>query len=329
MEEFGAHSCYDSIDGREPSPTPHEYYINKIIHGDSLSVLNRLPDHFVDLSFWSPPYFVGKNYESHLSFEEWQNLIKGVIAEHFRILKTGGFLVINIADILCYKDDSLPRYMANNLSHKKSAVTKEDILKAMDAYPEANRRKLAEILGCSEQTIQRRIQHNNVRGGKSSPSTRIYLVGGLLQDWALHNNLYLYDHRIWHKDPCWANSRWHSNSYRAVDEFEHLYVFSKPGIVEIDRSRLSKAEWAEWESRGVWEIKSVRRNERHEAEFPELLAERTIRLLSDPGDIVLDPFVGSGTTAVVAKRLKRNYIGIDRVEQFVELARQRLNDQPL
>ncbi|MDI9409497.1 MAG: site-specific DNA-methyltransferase [Candidatus Pacebacteria bacterium] len=329
MEEFGISHQYDTIDSIERNASISHEFINKIIHGDSLTILNKIPDNFVDLSFWSPPYFVGKTYESHLSFEEWQNLIKGVVAAHFRILKKGGFLVINIADILCFKDSNIPRYMANNLSNKKSAVTKNDILKAMEANPDANRRRLAEILGCSEQTIQRRIEHNNVRGGKSNPSTRILLVGGLLQDWALENNLFLYDHRIWHKDPCWANSRWHSNSYRAVDEFEHLYIFSKPGIVEIDRNRLSKAEWAEWGSRGVWEIRSVRRNDRHEGEFPELLAERTIRLLSDPGDIILDPFVGSGTTAVVAKKLKRNYIGIDRMEQYVEIARERIESQLL
>jgi site-specific DNA-methyltransferase (adenine-specific) len=180
-------------------------------------------------------------------------------------------------------------------------------------------------MGCSEQTIQRRLEHNNVRGGKHAAGTKVFIVGGLLQQWAEAAGLFLYDRRIWHKDPCWANSRWHSNSYRAVDEYEYLYVFWKPGIVEIDRNRLKPEEWAQWGSRAVWQIRSVQSNQRHECEFPELLAERVIRLYSDVGDIVLDPFVGSGTTTLVAKKLRRKYIGIDRLAKYTELAERRTN----
>ena len=125
--------------------------------------------------------------------------------------------------------------------------------------------------------------------------------------WAEEAGFYLYDQRIWHKDPSWTNSRWHSNSYRAVDEFEHIYVFWKPGITEYDRERLSNQEWTDWGSRGVWNIKSVRRNNRHESEFPEELARRVIQLFSPLGGMVLDPFVGTGTTAVVADRLGRGF----------------------
>jgi DNA modification methylase len=162
-----------------------------------------------------------------------------------------------------------------------------------------------------------------VRGGKAEAATKVFVVAGLLQQWAEVAGLYLYDRRIWHKDPCWANSRWHSNSYRSVDEFEYLYVFWKPGIVEVDRARLAKGEWAEWGSRGVWNIRSVQRNGRHECEFPEMLAERVIRLYSGRGDVVIDPFVGSGTTTSMAKKLKRKYIGIDRLAGYAKLAQSR------
>ena len=148
----------------------------------------------------------------------------------------------------------------------------------------------------------------------------------MLTEWAEEAGFYLYDRRIWHKDPCWANSRWHSNSYRAVDEFEHIYVFWSPGITEYDRSRLSASEWAEWGSRGVWSIRSVSRNVRHEAEFPAELANRVIRLFSSPEDVVLDPFVGTGTTTSVAKQLGRRWIGIDIDKSSVEMARRRTDD---
>ena len=193
----------------------------------------------------------------------------------------------------------------------------------MARNPNSVRSEIAAILGCSEQTVQRRLEGNNVRGGKQAPSTRVLLTGCMIEEWAREANLYLYDQRVWHKDPCWANSRWHSNSYRAVDEFEHVYVFWKPGTVEYDRDRLTDAEWSEWGSRGVWRIRSVRRNDRHEAEFPEELARRVIKLFSPQDGLVLDPFVGSGTTTAVAKYMGRNWLGIELDEGYAAEARRR------
>ena len=311
---------HDGIDTVVDSPL-----INCVLTGDSREILPCLPESSVDLSFWSPPYYVGKSYEQHLSFQEWQELVAAVVQEHGRILKPGSFMAVNIGDILCFPDENMPRFQADNVRRKKVAITREDVLAAKARYPEANRHALANILGCSEQTVQRRLEGNNVRGGKHALSTKIVLTGCLLERWAEEAGFYLYDQRIWHKDPCWANSRWHSNSYRAVDEFEHVYVFWKPGITEYDRERLHPEEWSAWGSRGVWQIRSVRRNDRHEAEFPEELAERVIRLFSPKGGLVLDPFVGVGTTTSVAKRLGRQWIGIDIDPQSAQIAQIRTN----
>ena len=111
-----------------------------------------------------------------------------------------------------------------------------------------------------------------------------------------------------------------------MDEFEHVYVFWQPGITEYDRDRLNNEEWADWGSRGVWNIRSVRRNGRHEAEFPEELARRVIKLFSPAGGVVLDPFVGTGTTTAVAKQLGRKWIGVDIDERNVAIARWRTNE---
>ena len=58
--------------------------------------------------------------------------------------------------------------------------------------------------------------------------------------------------------------------------------------------------------------------------FPIELAYRVIRLYTDEGDIVLDPFLGSGTTALAAIEANRSYIGIELMEQYAELARKRV-----
>jgi DNA modification methylase len=65
-------------------------------------------------------------------------------------------------------------------------------------------------------------------------------------------------------------------------------------------------------------------NKNHSAAFPEDLPTWFIKLFTQPNDIVLDPFVGSGTTAVSAKRLKRNYVGIDINDLYCETAVQRV-----
>lgn len=294
---------------------------NQIYHGDAREFLKKIKPNSISLSVWSPPYFVGKEYESELSFEEWQNLIKDVIILHFAILKPGGFLVINIADILCFKDHNMPKIQAEAVNRRRISVTREDVLKAMTENPELNRYELAKLLNCSEQTIDRRLNGNNIRGGKYEPQTRIKIVGGLIEEWGLEGGFYLYDRRIWVKDATWENSRWASLSYRSVDESEYLYFLWKPGVIKYDRNRLSKKEWREWGSRGVWNFPSVRSNNDHEAKFPLELPRRVIKLLTDPEETVLDCFMGSGTTAIAAIKENRKYIGIEKEEKYVKLAK--------
>ena len=307
----------------------HYLHPNEIYLGDARKLLPQIEPNSIALIVWSLPYFVGKEYEAHLSFQDWQDLLKTVISLHFPVIKPGGFLVINIADILVFRDPSMPRIQAEAVNRKRSPITRDDVLKAMADHPDYNRYQLAKLLGCSEQTIDRRLHGNNIRGGKYESQTRVKIVGGLVEEWALSAGFYPYDRRVWVKDAAWENSQWASLSYRSVDEFEYLYFFWKPGITKFDRKRLSADEWKNWGSRGVWYIPSVRANDDHEAKFPVELPTRVIRLLTDPGDIVLDCFMGSGTTAVAAIRENRQYIGIEILEKYVDLARQRVSTENL
>lgn len=298
--------------------------INDIHCGDSRDLLKQIKPDSIAVSIWSPPYHVGKEYEAGQSYDEWLQMLEDVIKAHYRILKPGGFLAINIGDILVFPDKTMPRIQADNVSLRRCAVTTEDVLKAKAEHPDYNRYQLAKLLGCSEQTVHRRLCGNNIRGGKYATQTRVKIVGGLLEEMAIKSGFYPYDRRIWVKDPAWENCNWISNSYRSVDEFEYIYIFWKPGITKVDRKRLPQSAWAEWGSRGVWNIQSVRKNDIHEAMFPIELPRRLIMMFSDPGDTVLDCFMGSGTTALAAIELQRNYIGIDKEEKFVALAKNRI-----
>ncbi|NOK62926.1 MAG: site-specific DNA-methyltransferase [Chloroflexi bacterium AL-W] len=298
--------------------------VNEIHHGDAFDLLPHIEPNSIALSVWSPPYYVGKEYEAYLTFESWQSLLKNIIELHYPIVKPGGFLVVNIADILVFKDLSMPRVQADVVHRKRSSITRDDVLKAQAEHPEYNRYQLAKLLNCSEQTIDRRLNGNNIRGGKSEPQTRVKIVGGMVEQWGIDAGFYPYDRRVWVKDAAWENSRWANLSYRAVDEFEYLYFFWKPGITKYDRNRLTRDEWKNWGSRAVWTFPSVRVNDDHEAKFPVELPLRTIRLLTDPDEIILDCFMGSGTTAIAAIREKRQFIGIEIEEHYVTLSRQKV-----
>jgi len=76
--------------------------------------------------------------------------------------------------------------------------------------------------------------------------------------------------------------------------------------------------------RNLWELTATRHITSHPTEKPEKLLERIILLGSREGDIILDPFMGSGTTGVVAKKLKRNFIGFEINKKYFEIAKKRI-----
>ena len=80
----------------------------------------------------------------------------------------------------------------------------------------------------------------------------------------------------------------------------------------------------------VWEgpltPKKEKNNGRHPTQKPLYLLEKILLASSKEGDVILDPFNGSGTTGVTSKKLKRKYIGIDLDEEYINLTIKRLNE---
>jgi len=115
--------------------------------------------------------------------------------------------------------------------------------------------------------------------------------------------------------------------------YEWIIVFSKKGKREKkvskiikEKSKVTHKEWADWAINSFWEMNPAKASKvGHPAPFPEELPKRLIRLYSFFGDVVLDPFVGSGTTIKVAKDLGRNGIGYDINPEYVKLAKKNLS----
>ena len=80
----------------------------------------------------------------------------------------------------------------------------------------------------------------------------------------------------------------------------------------------------------IWRISLVsgycQQRTKHPAQYPEELIERIIKTGSNQNDLILDPFMGSGTTAVVAKKLGRKYVGYETELEFINIANKRLSD---
>ena len=131
---------------------------------------------------------------------------------------------------------------------------------------------------------------------------------------------YLRSDVIWHK----PNAQPESVKDRPTRAHEFVFLFSKSERYFYDVSAERGPNGRQL--RTVWDVKTqaVPEASGHFATFPEELIDPMIRLTSRAGDLVLDPFVGSGTTAICAARNDRRFIGVELNPEYLALARSRL-----
>ena len=255
--------------------------MNKIVLGDSRNP-SSYPDSEFHLTVTSPPYFVGKNYEKDYTFADYKELLQQVFHETALRTVPGGKIAINIADIAAF----------------------------------------SKVSGRVEENIE---------------------VSRNLVEWLKEDDCHLLSRIVWVKDPPWINSQHVSFNdnvpatyVRVLPTWEYIWVFYKgdspkrPDLAVLNEGTeyervtsiedtISKEDWKRWVT-GVWDIPSVRTNKEHEAMFPEELVRRLVLLYSIPGDVIFDPFMGSGTTAVVSYKNGRKYAGIERESAYYELS---------
>ncbi|OWZ84974.1 DNA-methyltransferase [Natranaerobius trueperi] len=132
------------------------------------------------------------------------------------------------------------------------------------------------------------------------------------------------------KYTAWGSWKSPSNPYFKYS-WEFLEVFCKGSMKkngDKEKIDITADEFKEWVY-GKWSIAPERNMQyfNHPSIFPEELARRVLKLFSYQEDVILDPFIGSGTTAVVAKSCNRRYFGIDLSNDYCKIANERLNLQ--
>lgn len=139
---------------------------------------------------------------------------------------------------------------------------------------------------------------------------------------------------IWNKasssSPSTAWGSWLSASNPVLrDIHEYILIFSKDSFNRSSKNKestINKNEFLEW-TKSVWTFPAVSAKKiGHPAPFPEELPNRLIKLYSFKGDVVLDPFLGSGTTSLAAIKNQRYYVGYDTNKKYIELADKRIDE---
>jgi site-specific DNA-methyltransferase (cytosine-N4-specific) len=124
---------------------------------------------------------------------------------------------------------------------------------------------------------------------------------------------------IWNKPNCQPESV----KDRPTRSHEYLFLFSKSERYHYDSCATRGPNGRNL--RSVWDIHTKAYPGAHFATFPDKLVEPCISVSTQPGDLLLDPFIGSGTTGIVALKNKRRFVGIELNPQYLRIAEERLN----
>ncbi len=137
-------------------------------------------------------------------------------------------------------------------------------------------------------------------------------------------DLWIINDIIWYKH----NAPPLASCNRFVPSTELIWLASKTKKYYFDYDEAKRINQGK-QMRNLWTINAMRHKTAHPTEKPETLLDRIITIGSQKGDTILDPFTGSGTTGVVAKRLQRNFIGFEISPEYFNIAKNRIEAETL
>jgi len=243
-----------------------EKLINKVIQGDCLLIMRKIPDNSIDVTFADPPFNLKKKYNSYYDkyeVKEYLSWCKEWLKEMVRITKpTGSIFVHNIPKWLIYFGSYLNEF----------AIFRHWI--AWDAMGSPlGKTLLPNHYGLLYYVKSEKYKFNDIR--------------------MLHKRC-----RICH------------------------YILQDYGGKKAQMHQFGPLVSDMWTD--IHRIRHRKRRDEHPCQLPVHLLERLILMSSDEQDIILDPFIGTGTTAIAAKRLGRRFIGIDIDPKYVEITNAKL-----
>lgn len=312
---------------------PAPQFLNRIICGDALKVLQRLSTGSIDCVVTSPPYWSLRGYgvKNQLGLEaspeEYIERLCRIFDEVKRVLKPTGTCWVNLGDAYATRSSKTGKESTHPQSILSDASNKALHFKRLEARLPGKC-----LVQLPARFALRMIEHG----------------------WILRNEI------IWHKPNCLPQPA----RDRFTVDFEHLFFFVKqrhyyfrqqfepirdkgrllrrlvnpeshhkraygdkyisainPKTAEASRERILRHGR---NKRCVWRIAVRPFRGKHFAVYPPELIETPIKAGCPKGGVVLDPFMGSGTTALVAQKLGRHFIGIELNPHYVKLAQKRL-----
>lgn len=261
--------------------------INEIIQGDSLTVLKTLPDNYVDMILTSPPYDDLRDYHGNHSFD-----FEQIAIELLRVLKDGSAMVWIVGDKTINGDErGIP--FDHALYFKKIGFKLHDTM------------------------IYQKI-------GTSFPNPETH-----------KRYLHCFDFMFIFSKNRLTKTKWHPIKDRKNKEAGKLKVTHTRSKDDNDNVKYKNKIYVEqnfglryniWKYNTGYNISTTDKIAfNHPAIFPEKLTQDHIRSWSNDNDVVLDPFIGSGTTAKMALLNNRRFIGIEINHEYIEIARKRID----
>ena len=256
----------------------------KLFHNNCIDVFSELQSECVDLIITSPPYCMGKEYESISDdINSFKKLNKKVIAESMRVLKKGGSLCWQVG-----------------FHVKDSVIIPLDCL-IYDIVGELNK---------SVDSQSKLYLHNRI----------IWTFGhGLNAEKRLSGR---YETILWYTKG--TEYLFNLDAIRIPQKYPGKRYSKGKKAGEFSGNPLGK------NPSDVWEIPNVKANHiektEHPCQFPIAIPQRLIKALTKPADVVMDPFSGSGTTAVACVLENRKFIGCELKEEYIEIADKRINE---
>jgi len=316
-------------------------YIDKVICGDASNVLNEIQDESIDLVITSPPYYRQREYGgigigNEKTVEEYIDNLMVIFKECVRVVKNSGTIVFNIGDK--YENGSLllvPYRFANEVTKRTNVkLINEVTWVKLNPVPKQDKKKLVPstepffIFAKSNEYFFLRdvflnhtdLVRNSERGknGNHLGSRYFELIqaSDLTEEQKKLARLKLQQVIEEVKEGKIEGFRMkikgmHAMPYGGQEGGRKIHI-ERDGftIIKINGKSIK---------RDVIEspVETIKGNI-HPAIYPEYIIQEFLKLLTKEGDIVLDPFMGSGTTGVVAKKMGRHFIGIELNSEYCE-----------